>query len=112
MNKQFVVNGVDSYTKEDNEAFWERKKAEKNGVVLRTLGVSTSDACNLNCVYCYAQGQMKEARSSLSLEEQCSLIDQARELGTSSMLICGNGEPTVDRNLLKMIEHASEKGIV
>jgi MoaA/NifB/PqqE/SkfB family radical SAM enzyme len=45
------------------------------------------------------------------LDEQKNIIDQASEMDAKSVLICGDGEPTLDKDLLGIVEHASSKGM-
>jgi len=50
-----------------------------------------SRACNLNCLYCYAGGQVVD--NELSYKEILSVIEQAVELGARQVVNIGGGEP-------------------
>lgn len=110
------LQGLDNFTETDNTIFWQKMETMKNqqqDVVLRFLGLSTTDACNYNCIYCYGTeaANRNSKQPPLSLEEQTSLIDQGIELGVRTVIICGNGEPTIDKDLLGIVKHAANKGL-
>lgn len=108
MEKRFVLRGLDSFLPEENEEIWDARQA--GNLRINIIGLSTTDDCNYKCLYCYGsvyQGSGKK----LNLEEQSEIIDQAAELGAKSVLICGNGEPTVDRDLVGIVKKAAEKGM-
>ncbi|HUX62676.1 radical SAM protein [Sulfuricella sp.] len=112
----YALQGLDNFTAEENASFWRRVEAMKQegeGVALRNLGLSTTDACNFNCIYCYGtEAANRDSRCGpLRLEEQIGLIDQGIELGIRQVTICGNGEPTYDRDLLQIVAHAGRKGL-
>lgn len=114
--KKFVLNGLDNFTTAELDEFWEKKKLFKEGkiedVPIIFLGLSTKDICNYNCIFCYGpEFRGKEKRKPLSLDEHLKLIDEAAKLGVKSVIYCGNGEPTIDRDLPGMISHAHGKGL-
>ncbi|WP_158271825.1 radical SAM/SPASM domain-containing protein [Methylosinus sporium] len=106
------LQGLDNFTPEENANFWSRTAGGKN-VALRNLGLSTTDACNYNCVYCYGTeaANRDSRRGPLTLAEQKDLIDQGIELGVRTVIICGNGEPTYDRDLLEIVNYAGKNDL-
>lgn len=109
MKKELVLRGLDSFAPSEMDDIWEAKSKGKPRLLV--IGLSTTDGCNYKCVYCYGPDFKDQGGSKLTLAEQCDLLDQAAALGAKTVLICGNGEPTVDPDLLGMLEKASELGM-
>lgn len=107
LNKEYRLYGIDHFTDEENEQFWENR--ENGKVSLHIIGISTTSACNYRCNYCY--GDHIDDKQKMTIDEYKSLIDQAYELNAKSVLICGDGEPTVDRDLVEIVRHAHTKGM-
>jgi MoaA/NifB/PqqE/SkfB family radical SAM enzyme len=59
---------------------------------LLTLDLETSRACNLRCIYCYANSGRKR-ENELSLTELRGVVDQAIRLGARVVTVIGGGEP-------------------
>lgn len=68
--------------------------------------------CNLRCIYCYAGIDKKPLQNELSLDEQKKIISDAKELGAKTVVLCGDGEPTMDKNLVEMAKHAKNNNMV
>jgi MoaA/NifB/PqqE/SkfB family radical SAM enzyme len=60
---------------------------------------SITDRCNLDCAGCYAKLLHRSDRPELSDGRVLALLDEARDLGVSVMLLAG-GEPLLRENLL------------
>ncbi len=70
-----------------------RKDWEAKGVHVPPLViVSVTNRCNLNCRGCYAHALRTAAEGELEPQKFRSVLDEARELGVSIMLLAG-GEP-------------------
>jgi MoaA/NifB/PqqE/SkfB family radical SAM enzyme len=108
IGKSFCVQGIDHFSRAENEGFWKKKASGK--ISLQIIGLSTTSACNYKCNYCYGTAYKREGKK-LSLEEQKSILDQAKEIGATSAVICGDGEPTVDKDLVGIIRHCKELGM-
>ena len=74
----------------------------KNGLL--SLELELSRACNLRCVYCYAESGLP-MDNELTLDEIFSVIDQAVELGARKIIILGGGEPTLYKDLFTVIDY-------
>lgn len=75
------------------------------GVLVLTYG------CNLRCSFCYAGVEVFEAHSrSMRYEEACKGIDFMAMLGIRTYTLLG-GEPTVHRDILKVVSYSAERGI-
>lgn len=108
LDKKYRLFGIDHFTDEENEKFWERRS---NGeITLHIIGISATSACNYRCNYCYGIIAKSEGKK-LSLDEYKSIIDQAYDLNARSVLVCGDGEPTVDKDLVEIVKHAHSKGM-
>jgi radical SAM protein with 4Fe4S-binding SPASM domain len=64
---------------------------------LLSLSLLLSNACNLECRYCYRDAGPSE-KISLSLNEWRNIILQAKDLGARNVWIPGSGEPLLDPN--------------
>jgi len=65
-------------------------------------------ACKHDCFHCFTD----KRRKTLTLEQIEGVIDQASELGFKGIDYLGEGEPTLDKDFFRIIEHTSKKGIV
>lgn len=65
--------------------------------------------CNLACRHCYAVPE--KGRRELSREELCRTLDDLKDLGALFLTFCG-GDPTVNRDFLPIVRHASERKFV
>lgn len=78
------------------------------GVIARAVGdkimlnpsLDLTNACNLNCPYCYKEEKESKGKSrranELSIEETCKVIKEFKKLGAETVNIVGAGEPTMD----------------
>ena len=76
-----------------------------NGITLYTM-----PECNLNCIYCYAQGLRKE-NNCLTLTQWQEVILQAKGLGAGWIIFAGPGEPLLDNKTLELIKYANTLGM-
>lgn len=74
------------------------------------MELELSRACNLRCVYCYAESGVPMA-NELSLDEIFSAIDQAVALGARKIIVLGGGEPTLYKNLFPVIDYILAQGV-
>ena len=70
--------------------------------------MSLTGACPHDCEFCFTNKHI----SSLSFSEHRYVIDQLAELGSYSIQLAGEGEPTFDKNFFKIVEYISSKGII
>lgn len=77
---------------------------------LLTMELELSRACNLRCIYCYAEsGQPLE--DELTFEEIMGAVDQARELGARRIIVLGGGEPMVYPRIMDVLRGISARGL-
>jgi len=77
--------------------------------------IDLSNACNLNCPYCYVEkvgslGKRKN-ENELTLPDYLLIIDKLAEAGARTINIIGGGEPTVDPNFREIAQHIKSLGI-
>jgi len=109
-NKNIVVRGVDDFSDEDINKFWEERSAGSNNLLV--LGLTTKNVCNLRCLYCFGTDEITgESEQTMSLADYHRVIDEAKELGVKTVVYCSNGEPLMDEKLPSILEHASQKGL-
>jgi cyclic pyranopterin phosphate synthase len=70
------------------------------------LRISLTPACNLKCIYCHAEGEIRPG-DSLSPEEIEEILRVAREFEVRSVKFTG-GEPTLRTDLVEIIESVPE----
>lgn len=76
---------------------------------LLSMELELSRACNLRCIYCYADsGTALDAE--LSLPEILDAVDQAVELGARRIIVLGGGEPLVHPDILTILRHIHHRG--
>ena len=82
-------------------------KNKKTGIP--TVNFHLTDACNFNCKFCFRQ--FTSSKGEIGYDDKIRVIDALAWGGTEKLNFVG-GEPTLDRNLPKMITRAHEHGIV
>jgi MoaA/NifB/PqqE/SkfB family radical SAM enzyme len=105
----YVLNGLDSYSRKELNAFWDGYDY-KNPSIL-SIGLSCTFRCNYKCRYCYAGTKKIPFDNELSTHEQLDLVSQAKALGAKTAVLCGDGDPLVDPNLVPIAEHCADMGI-
>ena len=70
---------------------------------LLTFALELTKRCNFSCVYCYRETGIQPS-NELSLDELFSASQQAIDLGARKAGIIGAGEPTLDKNLVPILE--------
>jgi MoaA/NifB/PqqE/SkfB family radical SAM enzyme len=106
------LRGLDDYKKEELEAFWKDYNPKVDQPKILGVSLSCSDVCNLRCIYCYAGKDKKPVKNELNLEEQNNIISQSKELGGRTVILCGDGEPSMDKNLVGIAKHAKACGMI
>lgn len=77
-----------------------RLEGEKEGLHAPAIMiVSVTGKCNLNCLGCYSHAQQRHLKEEMSTDLLKSILKQAREFGTSIVLLAG-GEPLTRKDLL------------
>lgn len=71
---------------------------------------NVTQACNLNCIHCYAHANEQGHKKELSNEQALAMIDDLAEFGVPVILFSG-GEPLMRRDLLGLISYAGDKGM-
>jgi radical SAM protein with 4Fe4S-binding SPASM domain len=71
---------------------------------------NVTQACNLACQHCYQNARHKPAADELTTDEKLNLIDQMGEEYVPFLALAG-GEPLVTRDLWKVLERCTQRGI-
>lgn len=108
----FKLRGLDDFKKSEIENFWKNYDPKVDEPRILGVSLSCSNVCNLRCIYCYAGNEKRPYPNELTLEEQNDIIRQAKEMGGRTVVFCGDGEPSMDRNLIGMVECANENNMV
>ena len=70
--------------------------------------IDLTNACNLNCPYCYIEekNSIRKIRRSgeLTIEETIEIINDLKSCGARTINIVGSGEPTIDPHLDEIID--------
>ena len=67
-------------------------------------------ACQLACLHCRAEAQLKRDPRELSFEEGKNLIDQIYEMN-NPMLVFTGGDPLMRQDVFDIAKYAVEKGV-
>jgi MoaA/NifB/PqqE/SkfB family radical SAM enzyme len=85
-----------------------REKWESQGIhVPPILVISVTSQCNLHCEGCYHQALRNQTDQEMSDERLWKLVQEAKELGVSFIVLAG-GEPLMRPNILKLSEETPE----
>ena len=74
-----------------------------------SLELELSHACNLRCVYCYAESG-HPLENELTFSEIIDVVNQAIDLGARKIIVLGGGEPLVYPHLFDVIDHILDSG--
>lgn len=72
------------------------------------VSIYVTRKCNLNCKYCFVKDSK---RKDLPTKDVISVIDKLHELGCRTVDFFG-GEPTLRKDLVELVRHASKKNMV
>jgi len=71
-----------------------------------TCEIDTSNYCQNNCNWCIYSDYIKSNRMHLDFDLFCNIVLQLKVFGCKSITFTGGGEPLMNPNIVKMIEHA------
>ena len=71
---------------------------------------NATKTCNLECVHCYADAEIKRFAGELTTEEAQRMIEDLASMNIPALLISG-GEPLVRPDILDLAEYASALGV-
>jgi len=85
-----------------------RAKWETQGIhVPPILVISVTSKCNLHCEGCYHQALRSQTDAEMSDERLWKLVEEAKELGIS-FIVLGGGEPLMRPNILDLSKETPE----
>ena len=94
----FLKTIVNQRRAQRNRLKWIREGIQVPPVMI----FSITNRCNLNCKGCYNKALRIPSKNELDTDEIINILDQAKELGISFIVIAG-GEPFVRKDFLKII---------
>ena len=71
---------------------------------------NATKTCNLECVHCYADAEIRRFAGELTTEEAQGMIEDLASINTPALLISG-GEPLVRADILDLAEYATALGV-
>lgn len=77
---------------------------------LRFAWLEITGKCPLECIHCYASSSPQGTHGNMGCEDWLRIIDQVADLGADMVQFIG-GEPTLHRDLPRMIQHARAAGL-
>lgn len=86
----------------------EIESARESGRLL-SMELELSRACNLRCIYCYADSGAA-LDQELTPMEIFDVVDQAVELGARRIIVLGGGEPLAHPHILPILRHIHQHG--
>ncbi len=69
--------------------------------------------CNYSCLKCFSRDDnSQKTRAEISLEERFKLICDAKDLGGKVVVLAGEGEPSLHRNIRTLVSEISSVGMI
>src|SRR6202142_2072282 len=111
MSPTLTDAGVAAVASSDGLAALERRgtTAETFGIPLAVLAELTH-RCPLQCPYCSNPVELERGGSELSTEEWKKVLSELAEIGVLQIHFSG-GEPTARKDLVELVQHASDVGL-
>lgn len=72
---------------------------------------SITQQCNLKCKHCYSRASKYPGPNELTTKDALRVIDEVKEVG-AKLIIFDGGEPTLRPDLIKLISHAKNVGLI
>ena len=79
---------------------------DKFGRAVKSIRVSVTEDCNLNCFYCHREGEWHKHHSEMTPEEIEKILRVARELDIRKVKFTG-GEPLVRTDIVEIVERSA-----
>jgi len=106
-NHRRFIGHFDWLAKLSSSQLKQALQTAKPNSLLMTMIMLTGE-CNANCEICYTDRRKKA--NELSFEEIRSIIDRTKALGSKTVYIAGEGEPTLDSSFFKVVEYVKAIG--
>ncbi|OJU09425.1 MAG: hypothetical protein BGN88_09850 [Clostridiales bacterium 43-6] len=77
------------------------------------VGIRMTNVCNYNCVYCgTSEKRGTNSKFTLTTDEYINIIEEANKIGVSTIILGGNGEPTFQKDIVKIIKQISKYNMI
>lgn len=100
-----LVPKAQDLMRKDRRALKDLAMKAKHHVVLMTIVMFTG-LCNANCEICYTDRKKKP--NELTWEEIRQILDQTKRMGSRTLYIPGEGEPTLDPSFFRALNYAQQ----
>lgn len=100
---------------------WDFSKDQILGAIRGPLhclnpSIDLTNACNLNCPYCYIEDKnslrKKRLPDEISYQQTLEVVDSFVALGAKTINIVGAGEPTIDQHFVEIVDYIASKGLI
>ena len=85
------------------------------GARLLNPSLDLSNACNLNCSFCFVEDLASSAKTrrpgELTLAESLAVVDDFASAGARTVNLVGAGEPTIDPHFLEIVRRIHSHGM-
>ncbi len=88
---------------------WDEIERARSSGRLLSMELELSRACNLRCIYCYAESGTAR-NNELDFHEITGAVDQAVKLGAKRIIVLGGGEPLAHPQIMPVLRHIYESG--
>lgn len=68
-----------------------------------------SNRCNCKCIFCGVDHQVNQTTDSMDFVLAQKIISELAEVGNKSLMICGHGEPLLNRQVVEIVKFAATK---
>lgn len=75
------------------------------------LDIETASACQMRCPMCYTTYMDESLKGVMKYDLYTKLVDEAASLGVYSIKLSWRGEPLLNKNIVRMVKYAKDKGI-
>lgn len=91
--------------------FTESAGEKKQRTLLNSLHLNMTGACNLACVYCYAEERDNSSSDRLALEDWKRVVEEARTVSERVTVTFTGGEPLLNPHTLEVAAHCHRLGL-
>ena len=91
----------------ENE-FVSNKPFDKSNTRIETAYIHVTNKCNLHCLGCYSDNELRNKEDDLTSENMVNIIEELGKAGVKNLVISG-GEPLFRKDIVHLARYAKEK---
>lgn len=84
---------------------------DQGKLIIPEARIETTTLCNAKCAMCPRYKMSRSKVDTMSMEHFENLISQLKDLGAELIVLCGMGEPLVDKHMIERIRFLTENGL-